>query len=85
MDRQTDRQGQILMPPDYRHGGIKNFFLYFHGAKYITSNLGVTLTGKNLLLKGAFFPIRGAPNEEGEGLRLSHEKAHPLPSGTNFQ
>ena len=22
-DRQTDRQGQILMPPDYRHGGIK--------------------------------------------------------------
>ena len=21
-DRQTDRQGQILMPPDYRHGGI---------------------------------------------------------------
>ena len=25
MDRQTDRQGQILMPPDYRHGGIKFF------------------------------------------------------------
>ena len=24
MDRQTDRQGQILMPPDYRHGGHKN-------------------------------------------------------------
>ena len=23
-DRQTDRQGQILMPPDYRHGGIIN-------------------------------------------------------------
>ena len=22
-DRQMDRQGQILMPPDYRHGGIK--------------------------------------------------------------
>ena len=22
-DRRTDRQGQILMPPDYRHGGIK--------------------------------------------------------------
>ena len=22
-DTQTDRQGQILMPPDYRHGGIK--------------------------------------------------------------
>ena len=21
-DRQADRQGQILMPPDYRHGGI---------------------------------------------------------------
>ena len=24
MDGQTDRQKQILMPPDYRHGGIKN-------------------------------------------------------------
>ena len=23
MDRQTDGQGQILIPPDYRHGGIK--------------------------------------------------------------
>ena len=23
-DRRTDRQGLILMPPDYRHGGIKN-------------------------------------------------------------
>ena len=23
MDSQTDRQGQILMPPDYRHGVIK--------------------------------------------------------------
>ena len=23
MGRRTDRQGQILMPPDYRHGGIK--------------------------------------------------------------
>ena len=23
MAGQTDRQGQILMPPDYRHGGIK--------------------------------------------------------------
>ena len=23
-DRQKDRQGQILMPPDYCHGGIKN-------------------------------------------------------------
>ena len=22
-DRRTDRQGQILMPSDYRHGGIK--------------------------------------------------------------
>ena len=22
MDRQMDRQGQILMPPDYRHRGI---------------------------------------------------------------
>ena len=23
MDGQVDRQEQILMPPDYRHGGIK--------------------------------------------------------------
>ena len=30
MDGQTDRQGQILMPPDYRHGGIK--ILSFRGA-----------------------------------------------------
>ena len=25
-DRQTDRQGQILMPPDYRHSGINILF-----------------------------------------------------------
>ena len=29
MDRQTDRLGQILMPPDYRHGGVKKGGLWF--------------------------------------------------------
>ena len=41
----------------------------FNGANCITSNLGVTLKGKNLV-----------PNEEGDGTRLSHEKVHPFPS-----
>ena len=27
-DRQADRQGQILMHPDYRHGGIKSYEAY---------------------------------------------------------
>ena len=30
-----------------------HFILYFNGANCITSNLGVTLKGKNLLPKGA--------------------------------
>ena len=47
----------------------------------ITSNLVVTLKGKNLLPKGGkFFPLRVAPNEGGDGLRLSHEKVHLFPS-----
>ena len=39
----------------------------------------VTLKGKNLLsIRSKFFPLRVTPNEEGDGLRLSHEKVHPL-------
>ena len=30
-DRQMDRQGQILMSPDYRHGGIKKKFFFDFG------------------------------------------------------
>ena len=56
------------------------FILYFNGAKCITSNLGVTLKGKNLL--PIFFPLRVAPNEEGDGLRLSDEKFNPFLSWT---
>ena len=26
-----------------------------------------------------FFPLRVAPDEEGDGHRLSHEKVHPFP------
>ena len=41
----------------------------------------VTLKRKNLLPPGSkFFPLRVAPNEEGDGLRLSHEKVYPFPS-----
>ena len=51
----------------------KNIFIFhFNGAQIITSNLGATLGSK-------FFPLRVAPNEEGDGLRLSHEKVHPFP------
>ena len=41
-DRQTDRQGQILMPPDYRHGGIKNNFHFSHIKAYVIKfDLGI--------------------------------------------
>ena len=30
MDRHTDRPGQILMPPDYHHGGIKKLKKVYH-------------------------------------------------------
>ena len=30
--------------------------------------------------RSKFFPLRAAPNEEGDGLRLSHEKVHLFPS-----
>ena len=55
------------------------------------THLGPVLRGKtpsyiriNMVPKqgSKFCPIRVAPNEEGDGLRLSHEKAHPLPSWT---
>ena len=59
------------------------FILYFNGANCITSSLGVTLKGKNLLSEGSkFFPLWVAPNEEGDELRLSHEKVHHFPSWT---
>ena len=51
------------------------FILSFNGANCITSNLEVTLKGKNLLPKGAN-SLRVAPNEEPIGLRLPHEKVH---------
>ena len=56
------------------------FILYFECAKCITLNLGVTLTGKNFSPQGSkLFPLRVAPNEKGDGLRLSHEKVHLSP------
>ena len=48
--------------------------------------LTVSLLIQGLLLKerisqgSKFFPIRVAPNGEGDGLRLSHEKVHLYPS-----
>ena len=83
MDRQTDRRmagGHDIIRPVF-DGHIKSvFILYFNGANSITSNLGVTLKGKNLPPGSKFFPLRVAPNEEGDGFRLSHEKVHPFPS-----
>ena len=55
------------------------FILYFNGVNCITSNLGVTLKGKDLLPKGAN-SLRVASNAEGDGLRLSHENVRPFPS-----
>ena len=49
--------------------------------------LTVSLKIWGLLLKericsqgSKFFPLRVAPSEEGDELRLSHEKVHPLPT-----
>ena len=64
------------------HLALALAIVYFNDANCITSNLGGTLKGKNLLQGSKFFPIRVAPNEEGEGLRLSHEKVYPFPSRT---
>ena len=45
--------------------------------------LTVSLQIWGLLLKergSKFFPLRVAPNAEGDGLRLSHENLHIVPS-----
>ena len=55
-------------------------FFSFNGANYITSNLGVTLNGKNLLPKERIISFKSGPNEERDEFRLSHEKVHPFPS-----
>ena len=53
------------------------FILYFEGA------VSLQIWGLLLKEKGSkFFPLRVAPNEEGDGLSLSHEKVHPFPLWT---
>ena len=55
------------------------FILYFYGANCMDSNLGVTFKRKGFAPQGSkFFPLKVAPNEEGDGLRLSHEKVYIL-------
>ena len=52
----THRKDENIIPPWHTSyaGGINiSFILYFNGVNCITSNYGVTLTGKNLLPKGA--------------------------------
>ena len=52
--RTTEAYHTISSPGAFGSGELKIIFiLYFNGATCITSNLGVTLKGKNLLPKGA--------------------------------
>ena len=53
---------------------------YFNGANCITSNFGGYSKRKEFAPHGSkFFPLRVAPNEEEDGLILSHENVHPFP------
>ena len=55
------------------------FILYFNGANCITSNWGLLLKERICSLREQIFSFKSSPNEEGDGLRLSHEKVHLFP------
>ena len=69
MNGRTDRQGQILMPPDYRHGGIKK--ICWGGGGGGGGGRGARVSElffiKNPILKKKFFLHAGRGWGEGGG------------------
>ena len=88
MDRQTDRRmagGHDIIRPIF-DGHIKSvFILYFNGANSITSNLGVTLKGKNLL-PGQILSFKSSPQWGGRWVQtISWESTScPILNRINF-
>ena len=60
MDGQTDRQGQILMPPDYRHGGIKT---HITKSRWFQIHLRVNLM--NFKLDESKYMLMASVSDEG--------------------